>query len=120
MFCRVLADIVVLAHFLWIIFLIFGALLGVRSRLIKIVHISGLSFAFILELFDWYCPLTYIEAWLKTRYEPSAAYTGSFIIHYLEKIIYIETPRYLVFIATLLLCAINAWVYLGKRRKANK
>lgn len=115
MFYKVLADIVVLIHFLWVAFLIFGAFLGVRNRAIKIVHISGLVFAFIIELFDWYCPLTYIEIWLKSRYEPAIAYAGSFIIHYIEKVIYIETPRYLVIIATVLLCALNGWAYTIKR-----
>ncbi len=115
MFYKVLADIVVLTHFLWIVFLIFGAFLGVRNRLIKIVHISGLVLAFIVELFDLYCPLTYIEIWLKSRYEPTVAYTGSFIIHYIEKIIYCETPPHLIIIATVLLCAFNSWAYYRKR-----
>jgi hypothetical protein len=115
MFYRVLADIVVLTHFLWIVFLIFGAFLGVRNRAIRIVHISGLVFAVIVELFDWYCPLTYLEVWLKSRSEPVAAYTGSFIVHYLEEIIYIETPRYLVIIAAVMLCAFNSWVYHRKK-----
>ena len=111
---KVLADIVVITHFLWIVFLIFGALLGVRNRVIGIFHISGLFFAAIVELFDWYCPLTYLEVWLKSRSEPAAAYTGSFIVHYLEEIIYIETPRYLVIIATIMLCAFNSWAYHRK------
>lgn len=114
---KVLADIVVLIHFLWIVFLIFGAFLGVRNKVVKIVHISGLFFAVIVQLFNWYCPLTYLEVWLKSSSEPSAAYTGSFIVHYLEEIIYIEIPRYLVIIATILLCAFNSCAYLRKREK---
>jgi hypothetical protein len=114
---KALADIVVLTHFLWITFLIFGAFLGVRNRAIRIFHISGLFFATIVELSDWYCPLTYMEVWLKSKSEPTAVYTGSFIVHYLEKIIYIETPRYLVIIATVMLCAFNLWAYLSKKER---
>lgn len=51
MFFKIIADIVVLIHFLWIVFLVFGAL-GREIRLIRILHISGIAFAFIIQLFD--------------------------------------------------------------------
>lgn len=112
---KILADIVVIIHFLWILFLIFGAFLGVRSRALKIFHISGLIFAFVIQVFDWYCPLTHLEVWLRSRHNPALTYTGSFIIYYVEKMVYIELSRYLVLIFTILLCGFNAWFYLRKR-----
>ena len=119
MLYKILADTVILLHFLWIVFLMFGAVPGVRNSAIKIVHISGLAFAVISELFDWYCPLTYLEIWLKSKYAPSMTYTGSFIIHYLEKIVYIEIPWYLITISIVLLCLFNGWVYIRKGRMKN-
>ncbi len=112
---KLLADSVVIIHFLWIIFLIFGAFLGVKNRFIKIFHISGLGFAFIIQIFQWYCPLTYLEVWLRIRHEPTLTYTGSFIIHYLEKVIYINLSPYIILILTVLLAIFNLWVYLRKR-----
>jgi Protein of Unknown function (DUF2784) len=106
-----LADSVVFIHLLWILFLIFGAFWGVRNKAVKVVHILGLISAFIVNLFDIYCPLTLLETWLKSRYSPSGAYTGSFIAHYMEKIIYINLPDYAIFLLTAALCAFNAWVY---------
>ena len=41
----------------------------------------------------------------------------AFIIHYIDKIIYIELPRSLIFILSILLCAINAWFYLKIYKK---
>lgn len=114
MLYRILADAVVLTHFLWILFLIFGALWGRRNMGVKILHISGLAFAFVIEIFNWYCPLTHMEVWLRTRHDPTLSYTGSFIIHYLEKIIYIQLPYYLIALLTVLICGFNAWIYLGK------
>ena len=116
MIYKILADIVVLTHFLWILFLIFGGFLGIRNRTIKIFHISGLVFGFIIQIFDWYCPLTHIEAWLRAKHNPLLSYTGSFIIHYVEKIVYIELPHSLIVVLTILLCGFNAWLYL-KRKK---
>jgi hypothetical protein len=116
MLYKILADITVLIHFSWIIFLIFGALLGVKNNAVKIFHISGLVFAFVIQIFDWYCPLTHLEFWLRSRYDPALIYTGSFIIHYMEAIVYIELSRYLILIVTIFLCGFNAWFYFKKER----
>lgn len=113
---KILADIVVIIHFLWIVFLIFGVFLGVKYKVIKIFHIAGLAFAFIIQIFDWYCPLTHVEIWLRAKHNPALTYTGSFIVHYIEKAIYIELPRYTIFILTIILCGFNAWMYLRKRQ----
>lgn len=115
---RILADLVVLVHFLWILFLIFGAIWGRRKRHIRLLHISGLVFAFIIEIFDIYCPLTHVEVWLRARHEPASYYTGAFIVYYMERFIYIELPRNLIAVSTTLLCGLNAWLYL--RQKPSK
>ena len=115
---KVLADIVVLVHFLWILFLIFGAFPGVRNKAIKVFHISALVFAFVIQIFGWYCPLTHLEVWLRAKHDPSLAYAGSFIIHYVEGLIYIEISPRLIFSLTLLLIGFNAWVYLKRGGKS--
>lgn len=111
---KILADIVVFIHFLWILFLIFGAFLGTRYRPIKILHISGFAFAVISQIFGWHCPLTYLEVWLRERHNPVLSYTGSFIIHYLEKMIHIEISRWIVLALTILICGFTVRVYLRK------
>ncbi|HEY3346253.1 MAG TPA: DUF2784 domain-containing protein, partial [Nitrospirota bacterium] len=111
MFYRILADITVSAHFLWILFLIFGGLWGRRIKAVKIAHVSGLVFAFFINLLGIYCPLTYLETWLRTMFAPATAYSGSFISHYLERVIYLNLPPYGIFALTVILCAFNVWVY---------
>jgi hypothetical protein len=117
MLYKVFADIVVVIHLLWILFLLFGAFWGIKNRKAKIIHIAGLTFAVTIQVFDWYCPLTHLETWLRSQYEPTLSYTGSFIIHYIEKIVYIELPRSLIFVLSIVLCAINAWLYGRKKKK---
>jgi hypothetical protein len=116
MIYKILADIVVFVHFLWILFLIFGAFFGSKNRFIKIFHISGLAFAFVIQLFGWYCPLTHLEVWLREKHNPSLTYSSLFMIHYLEKLIYIEIPSYLILILTILLCGFNVWIYMRKKK----
>jgi len=115
MLYKLLADIVVVVHFLWVVFLIFGAFLGARNRAVRRLHVAGLVFALILNIFGWYCPLTHIENWARSQHDPFLAYTGSFIIHYVEELIYVSLSRSSLLLLTLLLCGFNAWYYLRKR-----
>ena len=111
---KILADITVLVHFLWIVFLFLGAIWGRKNRAVKTFHLAGLAFAFIIQIFDWYCPLTHLEFWLRGKHNPNLTYTGSFIIYYVEKIIYIEISPTIILMVTLLLGALNVWIYLRK------
>ena len=115
MLYKIFADFVVLVHFLWILFLIFGALLGVRNKAIKYIHLSGLLFAILIQVFGWYCPLTHLEFWLRSRHNPSIAYAGSFIIHYMERLVYLEISQTGILLATIGLVIFNSWLYLRKR-----
>lgn len=117
MLYKVLADTVVFLHLLWIVFLIFGAFWGVRDRRVKFLHISGLLFAVAIQVFGWYCPLTDLETWLRSKHDPSLSYRGSFIVHYMEKLIYVELPRSLIFALTVVLILGNVWFYLRKTKR---
>jgi hypothetical protein len=108
---KVLADLTVVLHSLWIVFLFLGALGGVRSRWVKIFHLSGLCFAILIQIFDWYCPLTYLEIYLRGRHEPATAYSGDFLIRYLEQVVYLQVPHYAIAIGTVLLVGINLLIY---------
>ncbi len=114
MIYKLLADFVVFIHFFWILFLFLGVFWGRRNRVIKIFHLGGLGFALFLQAFGWYCPLTYLEVWLRAKHHPNLVYTGSFIIYYLEKLIYLEISPIVILMVTLLLSAFNLWIYLKK------
>ena len=117
MLYKALADVVVIFHFLWILFLIFGGFWGRRDRRVRLVHIPALVFAFFIESFDWYCPLTHLEVWLRGRHAPGLAYSGSCVGHYLERLIYPDIDRRVVVLLTLLLCGVNGWIYSGRKRR---
>lgn len=113
---RLLADLVVFIHFLWILFVIFGAFWGRNNRFVKALHIPALIYALLLETFAWYCPLTHLEVWLRAQHAPGAGYTGDFLVYYLEKLVYLNLPRPALIVGTALVVAGNAWLYLRKRR----
>lgn len=116
MLFKILADIVVSVHFLWIPFLFLGALLGVRNKVIKMVHLSGLVFAIMVQVFGWHCPLTHLGFCLRSKYDPTLAYAESFIVRYVEKLVYLELSYSLIFVFTIFLWAFNGWLYLRKAK----
>lgn len=111
MLILVLADITVIIHLLWVLFLIGGAYWGRMHRPIMVAHLLGLGFSVILQLFGWYCPLTHLEFWLRQRHDHALAYPGSFIAHYAEKLVYLEVSPMLILVLTGLLVLVNGWVY---------
>ena len=115
MLYKILADIIVLIHLLWIVFLVLGAIWG-KSKVIRVVHLSGFFYAIVLQIFGWYCPLTHLEVWLRSSHDPALTYTGSFIIYYVEKIVYLELSKTTIFIFTIFLCMFNGWFYFRKIR----
>jgi hypothetical protein len=111
---KLLADAVVLVHLIWIVFLFIGSIWGRKNKAVRILHLGGLSFAIISEIFGWICPITYLEAWLRAKHDPNLTYTGSFIAHYAEQLIYFDISRTAVFICTVLLAGFNLWMYFKR------
>ena len=117
MLYRIGADIVVVLHFFWIVFLIFGALIGRRYGLVKALHIAGMGFALVIQIFGWYCPLTYLEVWLRRMHDPWGGYEGSFIVKYVRELVYVELSGKAILIATVFLVLISTWLYVYKPKK---
>ena len=107
----ILADITVLVHFLWIVFLLAGVYWGRKHPAVRNLHLAGLGFALVSQTFGWYCPLTHLEVWLRSHQDQAAAYAGSFIVYYTEKLIYITISPTVIFVLTLVLIGINFFIY---------
>ena len=114
---QILADLMVCLHFFWILFLFFGSLWGIRNKVVRLFHLLGLGLAFLIQVLDWYCPLTHLEVYFRSKQNPAMAYSGSFLIHYMEMIVYLQISRYLILILTIFLCALNLFLYFGYFRK---
>ena len=114
MIYRLIADAFVLLHFLWILFLIFGAIPGRRRKTVKVIHLCGLLFAVILHSFSLTCPLTYLEIYFTRFADPATAYTGSFIIHYIERLVYVALPPSVLLGITLMLALFNVLIYVRR------
>jgi hypothetical protein len=80
-------DAVMLLHFAFIAFALFGALLLLKWPRLIWLHVPALCWAMYIELSGDICPLTPLENHFRTL-AGEATYFGGFITHYLGPIIY--------------------------------
>lgn len=92
MFYKVTADFIILTHFTWILFVIVGFPVFFYFNLTvwRLLHVAALIVTILMQLTRTICPLTYLEAYLKSKNISEAVYPGSFIIERIEGIIYVE------------------------------
>ncbi len=87
MLYRLAADIVVLIHLGFIIFVVGGGFLAWRWRWLAWVHVPAAVWGTLIELAGWICPLTPLENNLRLL-AGEVGYRGGFIDHYLIPVIY--------------------------------
>lgn len=88
-----MADLILIIHFCFIIFVIFGGILTYRVPRLAWIHIPMVLWAFLVNIMEWICPLTPLEN-LYRRAIGQADYESGFIEHYLMPLIYPETMSY--------------------------
>ena len=86
---NVLANAIVLAHFLFIAFVICGGLLVIRWPRLAVVHLPAAVWGAVVEIFGWVCPLTPLENHFRLL-AGNSSYSGDFIARYLLPVIYPE------------------------------
>ena len=114
---RVLADLVVLALVVFIVFVLLGGLLAFRWRWVPVVHLPAVVWGATVELFGWVCPLTPLENLLR-RAGGGEGYSVTFIERYLVPLVYpAELTRELQFVLGGVVIAVNAAVYVVVLRR---
>ena len=83
------ADLIVLIHFGFILFVIFGGFLVMKWRWFIWLHVPTVVWGAMLEFFGWICPLTILENELR-RKNNDGVYSNGFIEQYIIPVIYPE------------------------------
>jgi Protein of Unknown function (DUF2784) len=110
----ILLGVLVLSiHLAWLALVIFGIRWTRGRPLATALHIVALLWGIVIELGPWPCPLTLAEGYFETR-AGVPAYQGSFLLHYLNAIVYPDLPGWLVTVAGVAVCALNLAIY-GRR-----
>jgi Protein of Unknown function (DUF2784) len=118
---RLLADVTVVLHLAFVLFVLLGGVLVARWPRAAWIHLPAVGWGASVEFAGWICPLTPLENWLRQR-GGGPAYTASFIDHYLVPVLYPSfLSRELQWGLGGLVLVVNAAVYLVVfRRRASK
>ncbi|MBI5040942.1 MAG: DUF2784 domain-containing protein [Gammaproteobacteria bacterium] len=81
------ADLLVVLHLAFIVFVIFGGLLALRWRRMVWLHLPAVLWGALIEFVGWVCPLTPLENRLRAA-AGEAGYVHSFIEHYVAPLVY--------------------------------
>jgi hypothetical protein len=121
MLYRGLADLTVLVHFAFVLFVVGGAFLVLRWRRLAWVHVPAAIWGALIEFAGWVCPLTPLENRLRAS-GGSAGYRGGFVEHYIIPVLYPRgLTREIQIALGMIVIAINIGIYgwlLYQRRKS--
>ena len=117
------ADALLLLHVLFVVFVIAGLVLvlaggmsgwsWVRNPWFRLAHLFAIGVVVLQSWLGVICPLTIWEMGFRAR-AGDAVYSGSFITHWLQELLYIQAPAW-VFTAAYTafgLLVILGWIYV--------
>ena len=107
-FYRFLADIVLVAHFTIVLFVIGGLVLIVLGNWLRWSWVNGVWFRAahlasiaIVVAESWFgitCPLTTLEVWLRGS-AGSSSYRKGFIEHWVQRLLFFDAPSWVFVLA---------------------
>ena len=111
MFYRILADTVLIVHFIFILFVLFGGLLVIYKRWLLWLHVPAMAWGALISFAGWVCPLTPLENFLR-HVAGQEGYSGGFVSHYLLPVVYPEgySRDFAIFAGTVVI-VINILIY---------
>lgn len=117
---RLIADLLLIFHLSFIVFVLVGGFLAWRWRWLVWFHLPAAVWGAAIEFGGWICPLTPLENHFR-RLAGQSGYEGGFIEHYIVPVIYPEDWSLsfrLVFGSIVI--AINSLAYWGYFRRRSK
>jgi hypothetical protein len=108
---RGLADLLLVIHFLFVVFVVAGGLLVLRRHWVAWVHLPAALWGALIEFGGWICPLTPLENRLRAM-AGVEQYAGGFVEHYLLPVMYpAALTRGVQVVLGLMVVGVNATIY---------
>ena len=123
MIYKILADLIVAIHFIWILFMLVGFILTLCGFfwkrffdwfVLRILHLCGIVYVGLLAILREYCPLTILENTVRAKYNPDLTYPGSFIVHHIEKLVYPDVNPSIILVPTISIAVFTIVVFIIK------
>ncbi|GFE56835.1 DUF2784 domain-containing protein [Geobacter sp. AOG1] len=114
----VLADLIVLVHAFFVLFVLLGGVAVLRWRCLAWLHLPAAIWGVAIEMGGWVCPLTFVENRFR-RLGGEAGYGGTFIERYLEPLLYpLGLTRNLQIVFGLVAILVNLAIYASLWRRS--
>ena len=108
-----LADLILIVHLAFVVFVVWGGLLVLKWRWIAWLHLPAAVWGAVVEFTGWICPLTPLENRLREQ-GGEASYRSDFIAEHLLPLLYPEDlTRDLQLLLGTGVVVLNAAVYWG-------
>jgi hypothetical protein len=106
-----LADLVLMVHLAFVVFVLCGGLIVLRWRWIAWLHLPAAAWGAVVEFSGWICPLTPLENWLRAR-ASEAGDEQDFMARYFLPILYPgDLTRDLQFLLGTAVVVLNTAIY---------
>ncbi len=105
------ADIIVIVHFAFVLFVLFGGVLLLWWKKIAWIHLPCVVWGIVVEFTGWICPLTPYENTLRAQ-AGLEMYDGDFVMRYIMPILYPEDlTRTVQIVLGLVVLFVNSALY---------
>lgn len=124
---RTLADIALITHVAFVVFIVGGLLailLGglrgwnwIRNPWFRTLHLAGIGVVVVQAWLGVVCPLTTLEMALRERAR-DATYSGTFAAYWLHRLIYFDAPTWVFAVSYTVfgVAVIGSWLMFRPRR----
>jgi hypothetical protein len=110
---QALVPMILVLHFAWILWVILGAFWTRYRPVLTAFHLGSLVWGVAVEVSPLPCPLTDAEQWLEAKAGVDP-YHGSFLVHYLDQLVYPNVPESLLVYCGVAVCGFNLLIYLRR------
>lgn len=106
-----LANLILVLHLAFVLFVLFGGLLVLKWRWIAWLHLPAATWGVVVECTGWICPLTPLEHWLRSQTGGTFSPSDSLVQYLLPALYPSGLTREIQILLGMLVLAVNLAIY---------